>query len=266
MILKSTLITLALPLLISCTLLSCSKKEAEKQDVDTPVVQAEDTVYSDWLAYTYQNIKIIYPENHTLADDLYPMAMGYIKSSKQICNFLRIPVPEDTLRIYFYTGFGQGREMTGNEWPSVDGNNLHFWLPGFMGTTLTQYLLPKWHPEKPRYRFLKEGLMTLFDYSGQDYHEYTLNFIDEDRLVPLLELARDTAINAYKGSYPVAEAASFVAFFVDRYGIEGLNALYMSQEPFEVAVSKLFKTDVEAMQKEWLEYADRVYYESLRGK
>ncbi len=266
MILKSTLLSALMLAMLSSVWVSCTKQEAQKQPETVTPAEATDTLYANWKNYTYETVKIIYPEGHPLEDEFYPMAKGYITSTRKICNFLRIPTPNDSLKVYFYTGFGQGREMTGREWPSVDGNNLHFWLPGFMGTILTEYLIPKWHPEKPRYRFLKEGLMMLFDYSGQNYHEVTLNFVDEDRLVPLIDLARDTTINAYAGSYPAGEAASFIAYFVDHYGIDGLNELYLANEPFEEAVQHLFKTNVDVMQKKWLEYAEKVYYESLRGK
>ena len=252
--------------MLSCIWGGCSTQEAEKQPETETVAVVADTLHPDWKVFTYETVRIIYPENHPLQDDLYQMAKGYITSAQKISNFLRIQIPDDTLNVYFYTGFGQGREMTGKEWPSFEGNNLHFWLPGFMGTLLAEYVIQKWHPEETRFRFLKEGLMMLFDYSGQNYHEVTLNFVDEDRLVPLLELAQDTTINAYAGSYPAGEAASFIAYFVDHYGIDGLNRLYLSNEPFEKAVQRVCKTNVDVMQKKWLEYAEKVYYESLRGK
>ncbi len=252
--------------MLSCIWVGCSQQEAEKQPESQPSADPSDTIYADWKTYTYETVRIIYPEGHPLESDLPPMATGYIKSARQVCDFLRIPIPDDTLIVYFYTGFRHGREVTGSDWPSVDGNHLHFWLPGFMGTILTEYLIQKWHHEKPRYRFLKEGLMMLFDFGGQNYHEITLNFIDEDRFVPLIELAEDTAINAYEGNYPAGEAASFIAYFLDHYGVDGLNALYLADEPFDEAVQQLFKTNVDVMEKKWLEYAEKVYYESLRGK
>ena len=266
MIPKSTLLSMLMLVMMSLLWVGCSQQEAEKQPETQLPAETRNTLYADWKTYTYETVRIIYPEGHPLEKDIPPMATGYIKSAPQICDFLRIPIPDDTLNVYFYTGFRHGREVTGSDWPSVDSNNVHFWLPGFMGTSLTEYLIQYWHAEMPRYRFLREGLMMLFDYGGQNYHEVTLNFVDEGRFVPLIELANDTGINAYEGNYPAGEAASFIAYFVDHYGYDGLNALYLANEPFEKAVPRLFKINVDVMERKWLEYAEKVYYESLRGK
>lgn len=214
-----------------------------------------DSKYKDWKIYTYQNVKIFYPAGHPLTDNLVDMAAGYVTALERNCRFLEIDVARDTLIVYFYTGFGQGREMTGREYPFGDSAAIHFWLPSFYGPTLMQYLLPKWHDMEPRYRFLKHGVIALFDYSGQDYHQFTLRYLEEGKFIPLNELAVDTTVNSNTERHQTAEAASFVDFLTYYYGIQGLDLLYLARAPFETAVEGIFTMPVDSLEGLWLDFA-----------
>ncbi|MCK4302464.1 MAG: hypothetical protein KAW91_06795, partial [candidate division Zixibacteria bacterium] len=192
----------------------------------------EDNKYAEWETYTYQNICIVYPPGHPQVDNLYDMAQGYVAALKRNCLFLRIPVPEDTLVIYYYTGFGQGQSMTGRKYPFARDGCIHFWLPSFYGPTLMHYLLPLWLDKEPQYSFLKHGIISLFDYSGQNYNEMTHSKLQEGTFVPLMELATDTTVDSNIERELSGEAASFVDFLVFTYGIEGLRLMYRAEAPF----------------------------------
>jgi hypothetical protein len=152
----------------------------------------------------------------------------------------------------------QGREMTGREYPFADSNAIHFWLPSFYGPTLVQYLIPRWQDVEPKFRFLKHGIIALFDYSGQNYHKSTLGYIEEGKFIPLRELAEDTTVNSNTERHQSAEAASFVDFIVYHYRIRGLNELYRSRESFEDAVQRIFQMPVDSLEHMWLDYVKLV--------
>lgn len=213
-----------------------------------------DEKYKGWETFTYENVKIIYPRGHPLVDSFHGMAQGYITAMRRNCQFLGINVPQDTLVVYYYSGFGQGREMTGREYPFADSAAIHFWLPSFFGPTLMQYLLPRWQDVEPKYRFLKHGLIALFDYSGQNYHQSTLNYLKDDQFIPLKELAVDTTVNSDTERHQSAEAASFVDFLDYYFGMDGLNLLYRAREPFEQAVQGIFMMPVDSLERLWLDF------------
>jgi hypothetical protein len=227
--------------------LGCSK---QKQAGQGPKADK----YKDWMTYSYENVKIIYPPSHPLADNLETMAKGYTKATRQICRFLKISEPPDTIVIYFYTGFGQGREMTGREYPFADGSAIHFWLPSFYGPTLMQYLIHRWQDAEPKYPFLKHGLIALFDYSGQNYYQSTQGYRDENNFISLPELAVDTTVNSDTERHQSAEAATFVDFIVYHFGIAGLNRLYTAKAPFKEAVVEIFKMPVDSLEGLWLDF------------
>jgi hypothetical protein len=239
--------TLILVMAVTVLCLACSKQKQAGQGLDADK-------YKDWMTYSYENVKIIYPPSHPLANNLETMAKGYTKATRQICRFLKINEPSDTLVIYFYTGFGQGREMTGREYPFADGSAIHFWLPSFYGPTLMQYLIPQWQDAEPKYPFLKHGLIALFDYSGQNYYQSTQGYRDENNFISLPELAVDTTVNSNTERHQSAEAATFVDFIVYHFGIEDLNRLYTAKAPFEEAVPEIFKMPVDSLEGLWLDF------------
>ncbi len=263
-------------ILISGLILSCGTKneKSSENNLKTDTLKEEniatqkestDTLYGNWIPYTYEDIIILHPPEHVFVDNLKDMVFGFIKFRKQVCDYFRVPIPEDTIYIYYYTGYGQMEEYTGIDYPSVDSNKIHFSMPYNLGASMTEYVLNNWHPEEPQFNFVKQGIMALFDFSGQDYHEMTLNFIDEKRLVPLEELVTDTTINMFHEKYQSAEAASFIAFVLENYHLEALEKLYLSQDPFPKTVNKIFKTNVNVLQNRWLEFAEKAYYRQLNN-
>ena len=240
------LLTIAFALHIS----GCSKgKERDRYLLDEK--------YRDWKIYTYQNVKIIYPPGHVLEGKFQDVAKNYVAALKRDCRFFEIDVPKDTLVIYYYTGYGQGREMTGRQYPFADSVAIHFWLPSFPGPTLMQWLLPKWQHVQPKYPFLKHGLIALMDYSGQDYHRSTQRYLEEEKFISLRELAVDTTVNSDVERHQSAEAASFVDFLAYYFGVQGLDILYRAQVPFETAVEGVFMMPVDSLESLWLDFVKK---------
>ena len=230
-------------IIILLGVISCSKNKKEKQIAD---------IYSDWKTYSYQNIKFYYPPGHFQEKFIPELAQKYIVSIRKDCQFLHINIPEDTLIIFFYTGLGQGKKITGHEYPYAQGDTIHLWMPSYFGSTVMKYLLPKWNKKEPRYQFLKHGLYALFDYSGKNYHKETLDYLKKGKLIPLKKLAVDTTINSNRERHQSAEAASFVDFVVFYYGINTLRNLYNSRDSFEKSVTHIFNISVDSLQNTWL--------------
>ncbi|MDF1543993.1 MAG: hypothetical protein P1R58_02690 [bacterium] len=222
-----------------------------------------DTAYQNWSRITVGKVTMIYPPGHPHEPNMQSTAAGYESAQAQICNFFGIPVPTDSIYVYYYTGLGQGREMTGHEWVFADSNHIHFWMPSFLGVSLTDYLLPKWIAKEPKYSFLKSGLLALFDFSGNNYHESVLNFIDRGHLISLDSLGRDTTSNINTERYQSAHAASFIAFYLDTYGKPSFEQLYQSEDEFAAAIKRLTSLETDSVQALWLNFAEQKYNETL---
>ncbi|MFQ5453714.1 MAG: hypothetical protein ACE5D6_05960, partial [Candidatus Zixiibacteriota bacterium] len=225
------------------------------------IPKSDSTKYQHWLTYTYKNINIHYPPKHPLEDNIKDLPPKYITSIKQNCRLLNIDVPKETLDIYFYSGLGQGQEMTGQQYPYAEKNTIHFWLPAYYGTTIMKYLIPKWQKDEPQFQFLKHGLLALLDNAGKNYHITTLDYVNNGKIIPLSQLVVDTSINCERERYQSAFAASFVDFILFYYSIEALNLLYTSQLNFETTVKRVFNISVDSLQNLWLNTVKEVVVE-----
>ncbi len=241
---------------------SCGDKGEKKPSGEAATAELEmavgDDFFDDWKTYTYQNIRIVYPEDHPQGGFLENMAKGYVAAMARDCQFLGIEIPAETLTVYFYTGYGQGMSSTNQEYPFAipDKAVIHFWLPSFLGPTLMEYLLPRWQAGEPQFRFLKHGIIALLDYSGQNYHARTQGFAVDTGFIPLADLAVDTSVNVNEERHQTAEAASFVDFVVYYYGIDALKGLYTAEDSFEAAVDRVFKLPVADLEDLWLGFVD----------
>ncbi len=241
-------------LFVSILFVSCAKKE--KPEPAKPAAEVKGP-YSDWKTYSYRNVRIVYPADHPRAEDLHAMALSYVASIRHDCEFLRIPVPSDTIVVLFHTGPGQGKQLSGQRYPHTSNDTLYFWLPGFYGVTLMQWLIPKWEKDTSAYRFLRHGLIALLDNSGQNYHVMTNTYRHNGKFISLDSLARDTTVNSDNERMQSAEAASFVDFLVYKYGTHGLTGMWQSKTSFDSTVTGLFNISVDSLQTEWLSLVSR---------
>ncbi len=222
--------------------------------------------FTGWKVYTFENVKILYQPGHPQESSFAQVAKGYLKALDQISAALDIPVPQDTIKVIYYTGYGQGREITGHSYPYAENGIIHFWLPSFFGPTFVRWILPYWVPEEPKYEFLKHGLISLFDYSGQDYDAMTLQYVADGRFVDLDSLAVDTTINSNTERLQSGEAASFVAFILENYGESELKKMYRSKVDFDWYVKNNFAMPVDSLQAHWLNYARSIVPDSTRQR
>jgi hypothetical protein len=215
----------------------------------------EDPKYAGWKSITQQNIKIYYPPDHVFESKFPEIADHYLFAIKRISATLSFDPPKDTIVIFYYTGFGQGREMTGQQYPFVKDGIIHFWLPSFLGPTLVDRILPYWEKRDPAYPFLRHGLRSLFDFSGQNYHQTTTEYARDSVLIPLAKLAADTLISSDTERVQSGEAASFIAYVLAYYGAARLKTMYESEVPFDQMVEQLFYISVDSLQSSWLDFA-----------
>lgn len=208
--------------------------------------------FAGWTYYNHDNIRLFYPPGHPQLDRFDEIVAGYKTALAGMTKTLDTELPSDTITVLFYPDYETGTRMTGQDYQFVDGNKIHFWLPGFYGVTLAQWFLPRWQPGPIRQQFLKHGLITLFDHSGQNYHAATLRFIEEGRFLPLLTLALDESIDSNRERYNSTEAASFCAFVLAWYGPEVMAGMYRYQGDFETFTRGAFDLSVDSLEMLWL--------------
>jgi hypothetical protein len=216
----------------------------------------KDPAYKGWQVVSYKNVRIYFAPGHPQTARMEATAQKYEMAIRSMSQILKLPAPTDTLKVVYYTGLGQAREMTGQTFPFADSLGvLRFWLPFAPGVPAAQLYIRKWDPISPKHQFLWHGLVSLLDFQGEDYHATTIEYSHDTVWVPLARLAVDTTINSNNERYQSAEAASFCAYVLGNYGLDRLTGLYDSQLPFDQTVQEVLGISVDSAQVEWLMYA-----------
>ncbi len=251
---RSAVLSISLLILFATLLIAACSGDKSKPADDHAAV---DSVYGNWQTFTYSGIRIHHAPHHFRDTLFHEDAQYWDAIRRRQAKFLNIPVPPDTIDVMYFTGPGRGKAVTGREYPFVRHDTIFFWQPSFYGPVMARYMINKWHPGPTNFPFLREGIIALLDFSGQNYHELTLRNIDEDRFEPLAELAVDTAVNSDVERRKTTEAASFVDFIVFHYGTKALDAMYGADGSFDAVVKGLFMISVDSLQTLWLETARR---------
>ncbi len=208
--------------------------------------------YSNWQQAAVGNVKILFPPDHPHRNNMGTLAQTYGGALRADCRFLNIEVQPDTLYVFYYTGPGQGRSMTHEQYPFCVGDTLHQWPPHALGTPLIKYLLPRWEPRPTRHLLLEHGLKALLDNSGSNYHTKTLEKIDNGNFLTISQMVADTTFNSDVERTRSGIAASLVDFIIFHYGLDTFKALYVSEEDFDKAVRDILKLDIDSLQTQWL--------------
>lgn len=234
-----------------CIVVASGCSEAPKGPLGLLQTQSE---YKDWKIYSHDRVNILYPEGHPQEPYFESICEGYQRSANRIAASLGMPPFEDTLYVVFYSGFGQGRELSGHHWPFVENGVIHFWRPSFVGTTLADFMAQRWSPTWPSRDIFHHGLRTLLDFSGQNYHQRTAVLIDSSMFVPLADLALSPRFVSDSERVYSAEAASFVAYLLAAHGAEKFKNLYEAPGPFDAIVFDNLGTSVDSLEGHWLDF------------
>ncbi len=215
----------------------------------------DPTRVADWETFTYRTVKILYPEGHPMESTFYTFANVVRFGQRQLAQFLSYPPALDTVTIYYYTGPGQSIDLVGTYHPFASDDGIHFTPPSPYGAPLAMYILDKWQQHPPKYKFLREGLIALFDLSGQDYFEQTRQmFADTTRMISLLDLAADTTVNVNMERDLSGPAATFVTFVHYLGGPAAYRRLYHHQAAFPLAVTDVLNMAFPEAEMRWRQF------------
>lgn len=231
----------------------CAKKKA----ADIP------PMYPGWETYSYKHFVYHYPAGSYWGRHMDQFSGAYERYLAEICNILAIDIPKDTIHFYIHNDPESGKQLTGRSLPFSAGNQIHWDRFTPFGLELARFLINKMDIRMTDYRVLYDGLATLLDYSGYDYHHNTYSLVELGRFIPLDTLINNESYARADSVYRTWEAASLVGFITYNFGINRFKMLWQSTSPFKESVKELFGVELDKFQEGWLQFA-KVYYQGIK--
>ncbi len=250
--LKQIPLSLLAPFLISIFVFGCSRKKVEAPPQ-----------YPDWVTYSYKHFVFHYPKDCFWGKKMDEFSTSYERFLSEDCSFLGIEIPIDTIHFYIHNNSEEGQKLTGRLLPFHTVNQIHWDRRTPWGLELARYLTDKMDIRMTDFRFLYDGLVTLLDYSGNDYHHSTISLIEFKRFISIDSLINNESYARADSLNREWEAASVVGFITYNFGINRFKMLWQSAASFEESTNELFGVDLKKFESGWLIFAHK-YYQGIK--
>ncbi len=241
-------------LLIFAIIFSCSQKKIEAPPQ-----------YPDWVTYSYKHFVFHYPKDSYWGKKMDSFSSAYERFLTEDCNFLGMEIPADTIHFYIHNNPEEGQKLTGRTLPFHTANQIHWDRRSAWGLELARYLIDRMDIRMTDLKFLYDGLASLLDYSGYDYHHSTISLVEIKQLIPLDSLTNNESYARADSLHREWEAASIVGFVTFNFGINRFKMLWQSAVPFDESVKQLFNVDPKKFESGWLIFA-RKYYQGIKSE
>jgi hypothetical protein len=220
--------------------------------------------YPGWLKYSYNHFVFHYPPECYWGRNMEEFSAAYERYLKEDCEYLEIFVPDDTIHFYIYNNAEEGQKLTGRTLPFSTDNQIHWDRVSPFGLELARFLIRKMPVRMTDHKVLSDGLATLLDYSGYDYHHNAYSLVEINSFIPLDSLVNNESYNRADSLYRNWEAASLVAFITYNFGFNRFMLLWQSTASIPEGIKQFFNADMTRFEDAWLKFA-MVYYEGIEA-
>lgn len=187
-------------------------------------------------------------------DSLRQFAPDLLKKALEIyefnCQMLMWKAPEP-VDFYCYSSPAELERYTSRREAFSVGNKIYYGFGPPYGRPFTEFVMSKL-PEGPsRYMFFREGIPTLLDYSGRNYHHTANDFLVQGTIDPVEVLTTEAKFLELRPGMRAIESASLAGFIMWQWGAPKFMELYHSEDDFPDALEKVLGLNVGQLEDEW---------------
>ena len=212
------LLTLTLALAINCG----KKKDESKETESSSALNRE--YFADWQKYKSQWLEFRYP----LKMDLQNRIEAIGNKCDEILTFVSMVLktkPPQPIYVMLFVNKSKAEEMLGRELPYVSGDTIYHEMFSPLGIGITKLMMEQVIPGGSSFDFINEGLPTLFDFSGKNYHKLALQHIEDGTAFTIMDIVDNEKYRKMPEQQRKEEAASFIGYLTYKFGSTPLLGL-----------------------------------------
>lgn len=156
---------------------------------------------------------------------------------------------KDRITVYLFTTNQDCEAATGHSAGYVDRFTICTRIGGSMGGVIAEATCASIDPEAPSFPLIRNGVRYLFDQRDRNVHGDGATLRANGRwpkLAALLTMTNVTDQEAYD-----CACASFVAFLLQRYGVDHFKMLWRSVLELRPSLERIYGGSLQQMQDEW---------------
>jgi hypothetical protein len=255
------ILTLLILLAVACS--SDKENQKEPETTNQPPEPQEPVIsdanlgqpgYGGWKVYNDEFLTVYAPPDSALLERVPAIAQRIKQVFAENSYRLKVQIPmPDTF--YLYNNTTEIEERTDCNNTCVEGNTVHYMIFTPLGIPVMTRLLTEFDPDGTPYKFCREGLITLLDYSGKNYVEEAYIDYFNDKGVALDSLLDNKKYMALDSVRRTKAAASFIQFLIDKpWSPDSVLALYKHTDAPQKALEEIFGRPVSQLQQDWYAY------------
>ncbi len=228
----------------------CSKKEEDEKEVTEQAGGIPRQYFADWLKSSSRAFELRYPRNEEIASRIESIGAKCDTIARFVAMYMNVQPTQKIYLMIFQNKF-KAEELLGHELPYVSGDTIFYEILAPLGTGITKYMMTLAAPQGSQFEFVNEGLPTLLDFSGEDYHERALDYFENDEMFPLTQLVDNEVYAKLPQLARREQAASFLGFLSYDYGPRPIVGLLREGLSANGILMIATKKSLEVLEQEW---------------
>jgi hypothetical protein len=250
------LVSGAILLLVSVLALTagCGKDKETTEDTDVSSAGERTEVsreyYAGWLRHSSRVFELRYPQN----EELHSRIDGIGQKLDTIVAFNAMYFgqrPPEKIFLMMFPNKFEAEEVLGREVPFVSGDTIFYEMFAPLGTGVTDLMLHLVNPDGSKFAFVNEGLPTLLDFSGEDYHERAIDLVESGEAFPMADIVENDLYARMPEQSRKEQAASFLGFLSYNYGPQPIQGLLKQDISANGILTFATKKGLEILEAEW---------------
>lgn len=172
----------------------------------------------------------------------------------RLTKLMDLEIPEK-IEIYRFITNRDCEEVTGHSAGYVGDNRIYTRIGAPMGGAIALAAFSSVDPEVPAFPLIREGFREAFDHPTDNLHRKTFEFRAEGRWQPLADLIAEPEVTDFE-AFEV-QSASFVAYLIQRHGIEKFKMLWRSVLELGPSLERIYGGTVGQIEADWIMHLER---------
>jgi len=245
---RAVVAAVLLLLLVSILTLGCSGSEEEGESAEVQKVNRE--YFAKWLKHRSQFFDIRYSPN----EDLHSRMEALGQKVDEVLGFNAMILrtkPPDSLFLMIFENATEAQNLMGRTLPYYSNDTVYYHVAAPLGVAVAQLMLDRAATEEIRYQCVAEGYPTLVDFSGFNYHQMALDYLERGNSYAVSDLFLDANYEQMQTSIRKIQAASFLGYLTYTYGAAPLVALIKHHENVDQAMKATTGKTLDQLAGEW---------------
>jgi hypothetical protein len=203
-----------------------------------------------------EHFALMDPPDSPRADHMHSFGESCESMYGQLSSMLQINTPEP-IWVYRFVTSEDCEKKTGHPPGYVDGNRIYTRIGAPIGGAIALAALESSTPGHRSFEFVRNGLRMAFDNQTSNVHRDASLLRADERWIGLEDLVAMSSATIPDPEVYNTESASFIAYLIQRHGMQRFKTLWSSTAGLKDALQKIYGGSLAQIEEDWIAHLER---------